>query len=128
MANNIPKLLFHVTSTIAAMEIIDDGFLDPKKSQGKSNCVWLVSRTKVSYAIAHCCHRHGWQVSDLAVVSVYKGQHKILRSNHASIFVCRWRIAISEVQSAETWLSREEKYVHIKLRGGSRRVQYGNLD
>lgn len=126
--NNIPNTLYHVTSVIAAMEIIEDGYLDPKCSQGKSNAVWLCTKSKVSYAIAHCCHRHGWNVPEVCVVTVKKGRHKIVRSNHASIFVTRWRIDITEVQSAETWLSREEKYVHIKLNGGSRRIQYNEPD
>lgn len=109
-----PALFFyHVTTADRAMRIIDDGFVDPKKSQGKNNVAWYVTRSKVTWAMAHVCRRHEAQIEDLAVMTCKAAAGAMLRTNRKGIYACAYSLTVIEMISASMWLSREEQYVAI---------------
>lgn len=59
--------LFHVTPRSNQQAIYSQGLL-VEKSQGRERVLWLVSRSRVEWAIRHVKQRHG--VDDVAVLYV----------------------------------------------------------
>jgi hypothetical protein len=116
-----PKLYYyHVTGYEIAKRIIDTGYVDPKLSQGKNNVSWYVTRSRVTWAIAHTCKRHDWQVSDLAILTCKATTDIMLHTNRKGIYATAYKLPILEMVSATMWLDREEMYVSIP-RGQRRR-------
>lgn len=107
------RFYYHVTTYEAAKKIIDCGYIDPKKSQGKRAVSWYVSHSKVSWAMPHVCQRHGCQIEDLAVLTVKMPAGTMKRSNRRGIYGCAEKMPIIEMISAPMWLQREERYVKI---------------
>src|SRR6266404_9795523 len=110
------QYLYHVTTYEVAKRIIDDGYVDPKRSQGRQKVAWMVAKSKVTWAMAHVCHRHECGIADLVVFTVRCGKTEIVRGSRRGIFASRRTLPIIEMSSAEIWLSREEQYVHIPRR------------
>jgi hypothetical protein len=71
--------LYHVTLT-ANLPSIQLGGLDPTRSKGKRPLVWLVTASRIHWAIAHCCMRHNCSVGALTVCQVTTDQSKLVRT------------------------------------------------
>jgi len=110
------QYLYHVTTYEVAKRIIDDGYVDPKRSQGRQKVSWMVAKSKVSWAMAHVCHRHQCGIADLVVFTVRRSKTGTIKGSRRGIFASRLRLPIIEMASAAMWLSREEQYVHIPRR------------
>lgn len=118
------KYVHHVTSYETAKKIIDSGFVDPAFSQGQKRVCWFVTRSKVTWAIAHVAHRHQLELPDLAVITVKVNGVALLPVSRRGLWASGVKLPVVEMVSAEMWLSREERYVHIKL-GRMTRFQKG---
>lgn len=117
---------YHVTTYEAAKRIIDDGFVDPKKSQGKNNVAWYVTRMRVTWAIAHVCKRHNCTIDNLAIILCKTSGETMLRTNKKGVYATAHKLTILEMTSAQRWLDREETYVNIPRGQRQRRNPYAD--
>lgn len=108
-----PKYLYHVTTYEKARQIIDSGYVNPKFSEGRSKVSWFVAKTRITWAIAHIARRKLCAVADLAILTVHNNSDFVARANRRGIWCTRSKLPVIEMVSADVWLDREERYVHV---------------
>jgi len=113
MPNSYNKYHYHITTYENALKILDTGYIDPRKSTGRQNVTWYVSRSKVTWAIAHVCMRHQVTLDKIAILTVLNEHINMKNSNRKGIYFSRARLQPSEMTSASMWMQREEQYVFI---------------
>lgn len=59
-------MFYHVSPRKNQASIRRTG-IDPAFSRGSSQAIWLVSRGKILWAIAHCAERHGVSIDEMDV-------------------------------------------------------------
>jgi len=107
------SFIYHVTTYAAAKSIIDDGFIDPKLSQGKNLLAWFVIKSRVTWAIAHTSRRHNVGIEKLVIFTVKTTGLELLKTNRTGIYCTAHKTNIFEMAAAEQWLDREERYVQV---------------
>lgn len=78
-------VLYHVT-TRYRLDLICAKGLDPAKSRGKRQVVWLVDGSKLAWAIAHCSIRHDVKVDQLRVIRTLFMETDLKRTRRVGVW------------------------------------------
>jgi len=95
--------LYHV-SPAKNYEYIFWGGLQPSFALGARKVVWLVTRDKVVWALAHVSARHSVSVDELGVFVVDASLADIRRTRWAHVFTCERRIEVARMDEVGEYL------------------------
>jgi len=99
-------VLYHVTPTDNTNSIVLEG-LNPRFSQGKQHLVWVVSKWRITWAIAHCAARHRKHIEELSVVVVDINTNLVRRTHFEGVFVSPHILQIEGHSEAVNFLDPE---------------------
>jgi len=89
------RTLYHVTPS-ANLDSIQVGGLDPLRSRGKTKATWLVTESRIPWALSHTSYRHGCSVGALSVCTVVTDQSKLMRTRLRGVWASKHSLLIRE--------------------------------